>query len=40
MFAVLVLVYGLFVGTETVQGQMQELRGILPEEAVEALYNQ
>lgn len=40
MFAVLVLVYGLFVGTETVQGQMQELGGILPEEAVEALYNQ
>ena len=40
MFAVLVLVYGLFVGTETVQGRMQELGGVLPEEAVEALYNQ
>ena len=40
MFAVLVLVYGLFVGTETVQSRMQELGGVLPEEAVEALYNQ
>jgi membrane protein len=38
MFAV--LVYGLFVGTETVQSRMPELGGVLPEEAVEALYNQ
>lgn len=40
MFAVLVLVYGLFVGTETVQTRMQELGGILPDEAIKALYNQ
>ena len=40
MFAVLVLVYGLFVGTETVQTRMQELGGVLPDEAIKALYNQ
>jgi membrane protein len=40
MFAVLVLVYGLFVGTETVQVRMQELGGVLPDEAIRALYNQ
>jgi membrane protein len=40
MFAVLVLVYGLFVGTETVQARMQELGSVLPEEAIKVLYNQ
>jgi membrane protein len=40
MFAVLVLTYGLFVGSDTVQAQMQELGAVLPDEAIRTLFRQ
>ena len=40
MLAVLVLTYGQLVGSDPVQAQMHELRAVLPEEAMRAMFGQ